>query len=71
MLVGPMAGNCGGIPPTTHDFEFVLLFQPSDVDRLAAEFATGLFIQVKWIRSAFSPTRQFKAFDEQSALKIH
>ena len=70
MLVGAMASNYWGIPRTTHDLDFVLVLQPGDAERLATDFATGFFIQVESIRSAFSPPHQFHALDEQSALKV-
>ena len=70
MLVGSMASNYWGIPRTTHDLDFVLVLQRSDVERLAAEFGHGFFIQVESIRRAFSPPHQFNALDEQSALKV-
>lgn len=70
MLVGSMASNYWGIPRSTHDLDFVVALQPSDVDPLAAAFGEGFFIQVESIRSAFSPPHQFNALDEQSALKV-
>lgn len=70
MLVGSMASNYWGIPRTTHDLDFVLVLQKTDVDAFASAFGAGFFIQVDSIRNAFSPPYQFKALDEQSALKV-
>ena len=70
MLVGSMASNYWGIPRTTHDLDFVLVLQQSDVDSFAVVFGEGFFIQIESIRSAFSPPHQFNALDEQSALKV-
>ena len=70
MLVGSMASNYWGIPRSTHDLDFVLMLHPVDVDRLAAEFREGFFVQPESIRSAFSPPYQFNAIDESSALKV-
>src|SRR3990172_1399669 len=70
MLVGSMASNYWGIPRSTHDLDFVLVLQPSDVDRLADGFHEGFFVQRESIRSAFFPPHQFNAIDESSALKV-
>jgi hypothetical protein len=43
MLVRSMASNYWGVPRSTHDLDFVLTFQPVDVDRLAAAFREGFF----------------------------
>ena len=69
MLTGSMASNYWGIPRTTHDLDFVLLFQPTDADRLIATLSPGLFLQPQSVRSAFQPPHQFNVLDEQSALK--
>jgi hypothetical protein len=70
MLVGSMASNYWGIPRTTHDLDFVVVLQVTDVEPLAAAFADAFFIQIESIRSAFAPPYQFNALDEQSALKV-
>jgi hypothetical protein len=70
MLVGSMASNYWGIPRSTHDLDFVLLLQKSDVAGLAAAFREGFFLQPESIRSVFWPPYQFNAIDEQSALKV-
>src|SRR5687768_2719789 len=70
MLAGSMASNYWGIPRTTRDLDFVLALARKDVDRLAAEFGEGFFLQIESIRGAFSPPHQFNVLDEQSALKV-
>ena len=60
ILVGSMASNYWGIPRTTHDLDFVLVLQRTDVDPLAAAFDDGFFLQIESIRSAFAPPHQFK-----------
>jgi hypothetical protein len=70
MLVGSMASNFWGIPRSTHDLDFVLMLHRADVDRFAAAFRDGFFVQSESIRSAFSPPHQFNALDELSALKV-
>jgi hypothetical protein len=70
MLVGSMASNYWGIPRTTHDLDFVITLQRSDVQRFAATFSDGFFLQLQSIFAAFGPPYQFNALDEQSALKV-
>jgi hypothetical protein len=70
MLVGSMASNYWGIPRTTHDLDFVLVLDPSDVEPLAQAFGEGFFVQRESIRSAFKPPHRFNAIDERSALKV-
>ncbi len=70
MLDGSMASNYWGIPPTTHDLDFVVALRRTDVDPFAAAFGEGFFLQIESIRSAFSPPHQFNLLDDQSALKI-
>jgi hypothetical protein len=54
MLTGSMASNYWGIPRTTHDLDFVLCMQPSQVDAMVQAFEKGCFIQRESVRSAFS-----------------
>jgi hypothetical protein len=70
MLVGSMASNYWGVPRSTHDLDFVLVLDRDDVERFAAAFGTGFFLQADSIHAAFSPPHQFNAIDEQSALKV-
>jgi hypothetical protein len=70
MLTGSMASNYWGIPRTTHDLDFVLLMQPSDVATLVDAFRDGFFLQPESVRQAFQPPHQFNAIDDLSALKI-
>ena len=70
MLVGSMASNYWGVPRSTHDLDFVLVLDRADVDRFAAVFGEGFFLQTESIHAAFSPPHQFNRADEQSALKV-
>jgi hypothetical protein len=70
MLTGSMASNYWGIPRTTHDLDFVLVMQQTDVPRLLDAFRNGFFLQPESIRQAFQPPHQFNAIDESSALKV-
>ena len=70
MLTGSMASNYWGIPRTTHDLDFVLVMQPTDVARLVAAFGQSFFLQPESVRQAFQPPYQFNAIDELSALKV-
>ena len=45
MLTGSMASNYWGTPRTTHDVDIVVLLKPEQVDRFAAAFDHGFFIQ--------------------------
>jgi hypothetical protein len=51
MLTGSMASNIWGTPRTTHDLDFVVLLKPDQVDRFAAAFETGCFIQRESVRA--------------------
>ncbi|MEO8166054.1 MAG: hypothetical protein ABI619_11730 [Betaproteobacteria bacterium] len=70
MLVGSMAGNYWGIPRSTHDIDFVIQYQESDVKRIVALFEEDFFIQEISVRSALRPPHQFNAIDERSAFKV-
>jgi len=69
MLTGSMASNFWGTPRTTHDVDIVVLLKPDQVDRFAAAFEPGFFIQRESVRAVFQPPHQFNVLDEQSALK--
>ncbi len=69
MLTGSMASNFWGTPRTTHDVDIVVLLKPDQVDRFAAAFEHGFFIQRESVRAVFQPPYQFNVLDEQSALK--
>src|SRR5438105_2310241 len=70
MLTGSMASNYWGIPRTTHDLDFVVLFDRAEVDQFLSAFHDGFFLQEDSVRAAFRPPYQFNAIDEQSALKV-
>lgn len=64
MLTGSMASNIWGTPRTTHDLDFVVLLKRDQVDRFAAAFERGFFIQRESVRAAFQPPYQFNVLDE-------
>ncbi len=70
MLTDSMASNYWGVPRSTHDLDFVVRFQRSDVPVLVAAFQTDYFLQEGSVRAAFAPPFQFNAIDTRSALKI-
>jgi len=70
MLTGSIASNYWGIPRTTHDLDFVLVMEPTDVETLVDAFRDGFFLQPDSVRMAFQPPYQFNAIDESSALKV-
>ena len=70
MLAGSMASNYWGIPRSTHDLDFVLVLQSTDVAGLVAAFSKGFFLQPESVQKAFLPPHQFNAIDEGSALKV-
>lgn len=69
MLTGSMASNDWGIPRTTHDVDFVVVFGPDKVTELLNAFSSDMFIQETSVRSAFRPPHQFNVIDNLSALK--
>jgi hypothetical protein len=69
MLTGSMASNYWGIPRTTHDVDFVVVFGADKVAGLLDAFSTDMFIQENSVRAAFRPPHQFNVIDNQSALK--
>lgn len=70
MLVGSMASNYWGIPRSTHDIDFVIEFEDSDVNAIVSLFEDDFFIQEISVRSALKPPYQFNALDNRSALKV-
>lgn len=70
MLVGSMASNFWGIPRSTHDIDFVIQYEATDVDAIVHLFEDDFFIQEISVRSALNPPFQFNALDNRSALKV-
>jgi len=70
MLAGSMASNYWGVPRTTHDLDFVIALQRSEVSNIVAAFRQGFFLQPDSVQNAFFPPHQFNALDEASALKV-
>lgn len=70
MLVGSMASNYWGVPRSTHDIDFVIEYDESDVSTVVAAFEDHFFIQEISVRSALHPPHQFNALDNRSALKV-
>ncbi len=55
MIVGSMASNFWGVPRSTHDIDFVVEFQLSDVPKFMKAFEEQFFIQEHSIRAALLP----------------
>lgn len=70
MLFGSMAGNFWGVPRSTHDIDFVIAFDETQVSTIVAMFQRDFFIQEISVESALRPPHQFKALDNRSALKV-
>ncbi len=70
MIVGSMASNFWGVPRSTHDIDFVVQFQLSDVAKFMKAFEDQFFIQEHSISAALRPPYQFNALDNRSALKV-
>ncbi len=71
MLTGSMASNYWGIPRTTHDLDFVVQLQSTDVPTIVRAFEPDYVVQESMVRSAtLRPPRQFNVIDPRSALKI-
>lgn len=70
MMVGSMASNFWGVPRSTHDIDFVVEFQLSDVPKFMKAFEEQFFIQEHSVRAALRPPYQFNALDNRSALKV-
>jgi hypothetical protein len=71
MLTGSMASNAWGIPRTTHDLDFVIQLQSSQVDSFAQLFADeDYFVDVQGVAAAFQPPHQFNVIHIPSGLKI-
>lgn len=70
MLVGSMAGNFWGIPRSTHDIDFVISYDESEVGAIVQLFDGDFFIQEISVRAALKPPHQFNALDNRSALKV-
>ncbi len=70
MLTGSMASNYWGTPRTTHDLDFVVVMQPTDVATIVDAFSQGFFLQAESVREALRPPHQFNAIDDLSALKV-
>lgn len=70
MLVGSMAGNFWGVPRSTHDIDFVIEYDATQVATIIAAFRDDFFIQEISVESGLRPPHQFKALDNRSALKV-
>ncbi|MCS7470033.1 hypothetical protein NZK35_25595 [Stieleria sp. ICT_E10.1] len=70
MLVGSMAGNYWGVPRSTHDIDFVVEYNETQVDAIVEAFQDEFFIQQISVESGLRPPHQFNAFDNRSALKV-
>ena len=70
MLVGSMAGNYWGVPRSTHDIDFAIEYESTDVNRIVTAFEDQFFIQAISVQSGLRPPNQFNALDNRSALKV-
>jgi len=70
MLVGSMAGNFWGVPRSTHDIDFVIEYDETQVASIISAFQDDFFIQEISVKSGLRPPNQFNALDNRSALKV-
>ncbi len=70
MLVGSMAGNFWGVPRSTHDIDFVIEFDETQIAAIISAFQDDFFIQEISVQSSLRPPHQFHALDNRSALKV-
>ena len=70
MLVGSMAGNYWGVPRSTHDIDFVIEYDETQVSSILKAFQDDFFIQEITVESGLGPPHQFDALDNRSALKV-
>src|SRR5688572_16418799 len=69
-VTGSTASNFWGIPRTTHDLDFVICIERSEVKALVNAFAGDFYIDEGAVCAAFNPPYQFNAIDTRSALKV-
>ncbi len=70
MLVGSMAANYWGVPRSTHDIDFVVEYDTSQVDAIVDAFQGDFFIQSVSVASGLRPPHQFNALHHASSLKV-
>ena len=70
MLVGSMAGNFWGVPRSTHDIDFVIEYDETQIAAIISAFQDDFFIQEVSVQSGLRPPHQFNALDNRSALKV-
>lgn len=70
MLVGSMAGNFWGVPRSTHDIDFVIEYDETQIAAIISAFQDDFFIQEISVQSGLRPPHQFNALDNRSALKV-
>lgn len=70
MLVGSMAGNFWGVPRSTHDIDFVIEYDETQIPAIISAFEDEFFIQEISVQSGLRPPHQFNALDNRSALKV-
>lgn len=70
MLVGSMAGNYWGVPRSTHDIDFVVEYDETQIVTIVKAFEDHFFIQPISVASGLRPPYQFNALDNRSALKV-
>ncbi len=70
MLVGSMAGSYWGVPRSTHDIDFVIEYNETQISKILEAFQGDFFIQKISVESGLRPPHQFNALDNRSALKV-
>lgn len=70
MLDGSMAGNYWGIPRSTHDIDFVIEYDETQVNTIVKAFEDHFFVQPLSVASGLRPPHQFNILDNRSALKV-
>ena len=70
MLVDSMGGNDRGVPRSTHDIDFVIEYDQTQVSDILHAFQDDFFIQEVSVESGLRPPHQFNALENRSALKV-
>jgi hypothetical protein len=70
MLTGSMASNFWGVPRTTHDLDFVLVYEAANAPAIVAAFQEGFSLDEVAVRTGLREPYMFNAIDRRSALKV-
>ncbi len=58
------------MPRSTHDIDFVIEFDETQIAAIISAFQDDFFIQEIRVQSSLRPPHQFHALDNRSALKV-